>query len=158
MTFARQFLHAFGNASALVGFVTDDFPIGSWQKRSIDGVEYDFFALFSEPKSAKKPLIPRRLRVYFNLIKYRKKILEYEAELTVTRSPEVIVPISKWGYKKLVFYFAGTGNPLAISRRWYGRRLARFYDRFFFPSLAHVDTILAAADKENIADTIKRSA
>lgn len=157
LTFAKQMLNAFGNELALVGLVTEQFPIGSWQKRNINGIEYDFFALFHATKTANKPLIPRRLRVMIALLKYKKKIKEVEADLVVTRSPEVIIPISRWTFPKICYYFAGTGNPLEISRRSYGRIMAKFYDRIFFPSLKKISIILAAADKTNIIDTVKRS-
>lgn len=157
LTFAKQLLEVFGNKLFLVGIVTDEFPIGSWQKKNINDIEYNYFALFNASKTAKKPFLPRRLRVLLALLKHKKKIKQISADLVLTRSPEVIIPVSKWGYRKVCYYFAGTGNPLAISRRWYGRVLSGFYDRFFFPSLKKVNIILAAADTENINRTIVRS-
>lgn len=157
LTFAKQLLKVFGNELALVGFVTEDFPIGSWQKKTISGIEYNFFALFKDKKTSKKPIIPRRLRTMLAIIKYKKAIKQFTPSLAITRCPEIVFPVSRWKYPKFCYYFAGTGNPLAISRRWYGRLIAGFYDSIFFPSLSKVNIILAAADDENINETLLRS-
>lgn len=157
LTFAKQMIHAFGDQLALVGITTEEFPIGSWQRKVIHGREFRFFALFKTAQISRKPLVPRRFRVLFALIRYKKQIKEMQAEIVMTRAPEVIFPASNWGYSKLCYYFAGTGNPLELSQRWYGRLFAKFFDRVFLPRLRKVTILLAAADLESINEITHRS-
>lgn len=157
LTFAKQLMTVFGNDITLVGFVTDDSPLGVWHKRIINDIEYDFFALFRAKNTSKKPLVPRRLRVWINLVLYKEKILQVKPNLVVTQSPEVVIPVSGWGYKNFCYYIAGAGNPLALSRRRYARLLAGFYDSIYFPALKKISVVLAAADNDSIKDLIRRS-
>ncbi len=157
LTFAKNMLNAFGNDLILVGISTDDTPIGKWVKKEINGTLYDFLSVQRKNERTTKALIPQRIVFYYKIIKYKNKILQRHTGIIFTRTPDVILAIRKWKLKKRIFCFAGTGNPMALSQRWYGRMFARFFDDLFFPNLSKVDTILAAADTKHIEDAIKRS-
>jgi len=157
LTFAKNMLNAFGNDLILVGISTDDTPVGRWVKKEINGIVYDFLSVDRKAVITKKSLIPQRIVFYFKIRKYKKLILQKQSDIIFTRTPDVILAIKRWKFKKRIFCFAGTGNPMALSQRWYGRMFARFFDGLFFPGLSKVDVILAAADTEHIKDAIKRS-
>ncbi len=157
LTFAKNMLNAFGNDLILVGITTDDTPVGVWVKKEINGVLYDFLSVQRKKERTKKSFIPQRIVFYFKVRKYKKKILQKQSRIIFTRTPDVIFAARRWKLKKRIFCFAGTGNPMALGQRWYGRIFARFFDELFFPALSEVDVILAAADTEHIKDTVKRS-
>ena len=157
LSFGRQMVQAFGNELDLVGITTDDTPVGKWIKKEINGVSFNYFSLHKANKVVGKPFIPRRLSTYYYLTKYRRKILNKEYENAFCNAPETLLAIQKWGIKNLTYYFSGMGNPLSISRRWYGRMIASAFDPIFLPSLKKASLILAASDTENINKTIQSS-
>lgn len=158
LSFARQMVNVFGEEMDIVGISTDDnATVGNWSSIIINDNKLNFFSLFRTISTAKKPIIPRRLQVYAALKKYKAKILRKQYDLIFTRSPEIVMAIENWRNIKKVYYFAGTGNPLAISRRLSGRVLSAFYDDLFFPKLKNFNLIMAAADDQSISETVKRS-
>lgn len=158
LSFARQMVKVFGKELDYVGISTDDSTtVGKWSSIIINDNKFNFFPLFSTISTAKKPIIPRRLQVYAALKRYKSKILRRQYDIVFTRSPEIVMAIENWKNIKKVYYFAGTGNPLSISRRWYGRILSVFYDDVFFPKLKKFSLVMAAADDQSIFETVKRS-
>lgn len=157
LSFAKQIIQTYGNEFKLVGISTANMPIGIWTKKEIHNFSFDYFSLYENTVTAKKPLIPRRLSFFFALKKYKKAILSEDVDVVITRAPEAVLAISRWNIPQKIYYFAGTANPLSISRRWYGRVLSIVYDSIFFPTLKRFTKILAAADIENILEVEKRS-
>jgi glycosyltransferase involved in cell wall biosynthesis len=158
LSFARQMIKVFGKELDIVGISTDNkATTGKWSSIIINDNKLNFFSLFATISTAKKPIIPRRLQVYGALKKYKTKILRKRYDFIFTRSPEIVMAIENWKNIKKVYYFAGVGNPLAISRFWYGRVLSVFYDDVFFSKLKKYNLLMAAADDQSILETVKRS-
>lgn len=157
LTFAKQMLNVFGSELKLIGISTENISIGCWTKKTIDEVEYDFLPYLYLPKSSKRPLIPLRLRNYFALRKYRKEIIGHHLSNVMTQSPDCLLAIINFNFPNVCYYFAGTENPLLISRYKFARSISFFYDRYFLPKLSKVQLILAAANENAINDLVFRS-
>jgi len=157
LTTARQFLTLYGNRLALVGVSTDDSPVGQWTRRTIDGVEYDFFSIGRMDPAQKKPLIPRRLDAYLRLRHHRKRILSLGVGAAWVLAPEVMLAIGKWGLR-VAYKFCGVENPLTMPRYAIGKWLAGPFERQLFAALAeHSELITAAADAAAIEGLRQRS-
>lgn len=53
LAFVRNLISAYGRDAKLVGITTDkDTPIGKWTKTTINGIEYDFYAVAYEEKTS----------------------------------------------------------------------------------------------------------
>lgn len=158
LSFARHMLGAFGNDLKLVGIDTaNECKVGAWMKRSIDGIEYDYFCVGSVKKSSKKPLIPSRITAYLQMRKYMRKILRTSYDYILIQTPEVLLSLPKKVLNKVCLIMPGVENPLTISRYKILQRFARFYDGFFFKKASHVNAILPAADEKSIEAFIARS-
>jgi glycosyltransferase involved in cell wall biosynthesis len=156
LSFAKQLLTAFGDQLVLVGLSTDDTPVGVWVKKEINNVTYDFFAVRKSNISNKKSIIPGRLKSYFAVRKYRKEIFKHGIENVFVQTPEVLFAIHQINSINLCTRIPGVENPLSISRYWYGKYFAKFFDILFFHALRKSNTILASADKFAIIDFLKR--
>ena len=157
LTFAKQMVAIFGNELKLIGISTEKCNIGHWTTKTIDDVEYDFFPYLYLPKSSRKPFIPLRLRNYFALCKYRKRIIGLHLSNVITRSPDSFLAIRNFNFPNICYYFAGTENPLLISRYKFARNISFLYDRYFLPKLSKVQLILAADNENAIKDLVFRS-
>jgi glycosyltransferase involved in cell wall biosynthesis len=156
LSFAKQLLTAFGDQLVLVGLSTDDTPVGVWVKKEINNVSYDFFAVHKSIKTSKKSIIPGRLKSYFAVRKYRKEIFKHNIENVFVQTPEVLFAINRINYINLCTRIPGVENPMSISRYWYGKYFAKFFDVLFFQALKKSNKILASADKIAIIDFLKR--
>ena len=157
LSFARHMLGAFGNELKLVGIDTaNECKVGAWMKRSIDGIEYDYFCVGSVKKSSKKPLIPSRITAYLQMRKYMRKILRTSYDYILIQTPEVLLSLPKKVLNKVCLIMPGVENPLTISRYKILQRFAGFYDGFFFKKASHVNAILPAADEKSIEAFIAR--
>lgn len=156
LSFAKQMLTAFGNELILVGLSTDDTPVGIWGKKEINNVTYDYFAVRKTSKISKKSIIPGRLKSYLAVRKYRKEIFKFDVKNVFVQTPEVLFAINKIKFINLCTRIPGVENPLSISRYWYGKYFAKFFDILFFRSLKKSDLILASADKNAIINFLKR--
>lgn len=158
LTFAKQMIKCFGNDLILIGLATDDTPIGKWTKKTIDGITYDYFPYIYLQKSSKKPIIPLRLRNYLALKKYKREIESINLFNVIVQSPDTLFAAIKYLKNVNICYrFAGTENPLAISRYRWARLISFLYDKYFLPKLSWMNLILAAADSNAINDLISRS-
>ena len=158
LSFARQLLQVFGERFALVGVCADDGPIGRWVERRILGRSFLFFGLAKEDPSIQRPFIPRRLSSYFRLRRYKSQILSLGADCAFVQAPEVMIAVSDWNFSRLCYRFAGTDNPLAMPRYWWGKALATQFDKSLFRALQDkAELILASADNEAIDTLVHRS-
>jgi len=150
LTTIKQLIAVFGNRLALVGISTDDGPIGQWSKKTIGGVEFDFFSFKRVDPTVPKPRIPRRLDAYLRLKQHKKKILALGLDAAYVIAPEVMLAIKGWGLR-IAYTFAGVENPLTMPRYAFGKWLAVPFERALFAALAeHSELILAAADQNAI--------
>lgn len=150
LSFAKQMLSAFGSELSLVGLTTDNTPVGCWVKKKINGIEYDFFSVRRVNITSKKTLIPVRLKSFFAVIKYRKKIFETNFRNVFIQTPEVLFALAGYNNLNLCTRIPGVENPLSVSRYWYSKYFASIFDYFFFRSLTKSNLILASADKNAI--------
>ena len=159
LSFAIHMLGAFGNQLKLVGINTEknDIPVGTWTKRKINGIEYDYFNLKNATKNSIRPIIPGRITGYFRLKRYIKKVMNTDYEKIVIQTPEVLFAIPQQHLSKTCLIMPGVENPLIISRYKWARKLAKMYDRFFFKKAKHASIIMAAADNKAIKEFIERS-
>jgi glycosyltransferase involved in cell wall biosynthesis len=123
----------------------------------IDNIYYDYFPYLYLPKQSKKPLIPLRLQNYFALRKYKKEIQTLKLKNVIIQSPDTALAIMNFCFENICYRFAGTDNPLSLSRYKIARSFAFIYDKFFLPKLSRINLLLAAADKESIDQLILRS-
>jgi glycosyltransferase involved in cell wall biosynthesis len=157
LSFARQMMYAFGNRLALVGITTDNTPIGKWVEKEIDGIRYQFFSVGRRKGLARKPIIPERLSMFIDLMRYRNKILSSGINNVFTQAPEILMVVSRWHMKSICYDFPGVENPLVMPRYSWGKMLINLYDKELFKALKKVDVILACADEASIQALTRRS-
>jgi glycosyltransferase involved in cell wall biosynthesis len=156
-SFARQMMSAFGEDLALVGFSTDDTPVGVWVQKEFMGKQFLFLSIARLTPSAKKPLIPLRIRSYFGFRAYRKQIMSLGIGLAFTQSMDAVMGFHRWGWKSICFSFAGTANPLAMSRYKGAQYFAKLWDERLVVALKNVTVILASADDREIQAFVDRT-
>lgn len=156
LTFARQMMKTFGTRLALVGISTDSTPVGAWVKKSFDGRCFDYFAFANKKISTRRPLVPARLSALLGIKNYKKQIKSRDAKFAFLQAPEMLMAVQKWGWKSLCYRLPGVSNPLLMPRYPWGRIFARLYERKFLSLLKDVDTVLASAGTDAIAELAKR--
>ena len=157
LTFARNVLAALSNNIILVGISTDHHPVGRWFTLERNGDQHRFFAFMKGTRKPGKPFIPMRIKVYFKLLLYRKRILAGCSKIVFIQSPEVLLAFSKFKHLSIIYRFAGVENPLLVSRYPYAKYLARLYDWFFLPQAAKASKVLVTSDSKGVKELCKRS-
>lgn len=151
LTFARNLMLSFSNELALVGITTEkDDPILKWFKKEINGFEYNFFALARYDKSKSKHIIPDRLICFILLKMYKKRILKIGVQNAFIQRPEILIAVRNFAIQNICYQFAGLENPLRISKYWYSRYFATYFDKIFFDNFRNVKVILAAGNEDEI--------
>lgn len=158
LTRAKNFLVSFGSELVLIGITNEKKdPIGKWFRKTINGTEYDYFALAYYSKENTKHFIPDRFVTFFLLKYYRKQILEFRISNIFIQRQEVLQALHNFGYQNTCYCFAGLENPLAISKYKYAHLLAEYFENSFFKHLKKVQCILAAGNDEAIREMVARS-
>jgi glycosyltransferase involved in cell wall biosynthesis len=159
LSFSRQLIEQFKSEVALVGLVTDDIdPVGKWFVKEINGISYKYFGINRYKKSGKRPLVPIRIQTFISLLFYLPRIRKIGIRNVFTRSPQFLFALKMFKWQSVCFCFAGIANSVAHSRYKYLRVLAVNYEKRLFRTLKEVaDVILASADRESIADAVKRT-
>lgn len=158
LSFAKQLIKAFGNELALVGVTTDnETPVGRWTTKIIEGIKYDFFSVKRVYPTAKKGIIPSRIKTYFCVKKYKKRILAYGCNNVIIQTPEIFFNFKNFQNLNICLVLPGLGNPLKISRYSYGKYFATAYEKKFFKAIDQAQLLMAAADKNAINNFIGRS-
>ncbi|KAF0236786.1 MAG: glycosyl transferase group [Prolixibacteraceae bacterium] len=153
LAFVKNLLQSFNGELILVGVSTDNDKIGVWAEKEIGGRKYKFFPFISGKREKNKPIIPMRLRVYLNLKRHRKKILNGCGKIIVIQAPEVLLALrNRLTDKEICFLFPGIENPLKFSRYFYARVFTKIYDRLFLSVVTSAKWILAAADSNAISE------
>lgn len=149
---ARQLMAAFGPEVALVGIAgDDDTPLGTWTRKSFNGVTHDFFAVARVRRMPEQPRIPLRLQAFLALRRHRRDVLTHPCRNFLIQGPEILLALGRPADSRLCMRLTGVENPLERSRYWYGKLFARWFEKRFIHSLRGADTILAAADDAAIA-------
>ena len=158
LSMSKNLMSAFGDRLALVGVTTSkNDQIGTWFKKNIDGVVYDFFALARFNIKKTKHFLPDRLMSYVLLRYYKKEILDINIQNVFVQRHEILPAINGFGLKNICFRFPGLESPLKISKYWFSKYLENHFNRLFFSSFRNVKTILASGDEDSILDMVKRS-
>ncbi len=157
LTFAKNLMDSFGNRLALVGITTSRHdPVGRWVKKSINGIEYDFFAIARYNRALTRNVIPDRLVNFLFAKYYKKRILGIGINNIFVQRHESMIAIS--GPEMNICYsFAGLDNPLSISKYSYAGLVAKWFERKFFRKIGYAGTILARGDDDAIRDMLSRS-
>jgi len=157
LTFAKNMMESFGSELALAGITTSkNDPVGKWFRKSINGTEYDFFAMARYNRFRTRNIIPDRI-VNFILANYfKRRILTIGIDNLFVQRHESLIAFANAG-KNICYSFAGLENPLNISKYSYAGMLAKMFERKFFKKLVHVNTILARGDDDAIREMVERS-
>lgn len=157
LTFAKNMMSAFKGELALAGITTSAHdPIGRWFKKSINGIEYDFFAMARYNSTRIKKIIPDRLVNYLLLTIYKYKILNIGIDNVFIQRPESLIAVA-CSAKNICYSFAGLDNPLVISKYSYAGLLAAWFDNRFFRKIGFAKAILARGDEAAIKEMLARS-
>ena len=156
-SFCRQMMSAFGNRLALVGFSTDDTPVGRWQQKTFDGISYQFFSVKRVTPQARKPLVPLRITSYRAFRRYRRQILSLGVRNAFTQAPETLLATYHENWNSYCYASPGIQNALDMSRYPWARLIATTYERRFARALSTVQLILAAADQKEIDGFVERT-
>jgi glycosyltransferase involved in cell wall biosynthesis len=158
LSFAKNLISAFGDDLTLVGITTDkNDPVGRWFKKRINGLTLDYFALARYNSLKTKYLIPDRLVCFLLFRYYKKKILSIPFKNVFVQRQEILLAIRDFKYQNICYNFPGLENPLKISKYWYGKYLAKEFDKVFFNCFKSVKLILAAGDDRAIEEMRVRS-
>lgn len=158
LSFAKNLMSSFGNDLALVGITNDKRdPIGKWFKKQINGVVHDYFAFAFYSQKVTKHYIPDRLAGYFYVRYFRQKIFRLGIKNIFVQRQEILYALSNTEDKNFCYCFAGLENPLGVSKYWYAKYIADYFEKLFFKSLLTVQLILASGDEVAIREMIIRS-
>ena len=158
LSFALHMLGAFGNQLKLVGIDTErEHPIGTWSKKRVNNIDYDYFCVGRVEKKDKKPLIPNRITAYLQIRKYVSKILKTGYDYIVVQTPEVLLSIPNKYLDRVTLIMPGVENPMEFSRYKFVRRIANLYNLFYFKKVSRVSVILPAADNVAIGELLDRN-
>lgn len=157
LTFAKNLMESFGSELALAGITTSkNDPVGKWFRKSINGTEYDFFAMARYNRSRTRNIIPDRIVNLILANYFKKRILTIGIDNLFVQRHESLIAFANAG-KNICYSFPGLENPLNISKYSYAGPLAKMFERRFFKKLVHVNTILARGDDDAIREMLARS-
>jgi len=156
LTFSRQLLRFFGPRLALVGATCADDPLGRWIEKRLQGHSAAFLAVGRLKPGSARPLLPRRLRFYLQLRRYRRAILASGARHAIILAPEALLAVRDWGLE-ICYHFSGVENPLLRSRYRWARPLARWFDGAHMRSASQARLVMAHADAAAIDALAARS-
>ncbi len=156
LAFARQIMCSFGREVALVGFTTDGTPVGKWGVKRFGRDIHAFLPIGRWQPSARRPVVPARLRVFKQTYQHRRAIMSSGIGCVFTQCMEVLLAARTWGWESICFNFPGIENPFRISRYRWARVLANPCDRMLGRVLRRVDVVLASADRDAMASLSDR--
>jgi glycosyltransferase involved in cell wall biosynthesis len=157
LTFAKNMMESFGSELALAGITTSkNDPVGKWFRKSINGSEYDFFAMARYNRSRTRNIIPDRIVNLILANYFKRRILTIGIDNLFVQRHESLIAFANAG-KNICYSFPGLENPLNISKYSYAGPLAKMFERRFFKKLVHVNTILARGDDDAIREMVARS-
>jgi len=157
LSFAKQLISSFGGNVILIGLTNNKEELGKWTKKNLNGNEYNFFPYLYLPKDSKKPLIPVRFKNFLALRKYKHEIKKNGFKNVLLQSPDTFLGTMDFGFKNTCYRFAGTENPLSISRYKFAHIFSFAFDKFFLSKLSKINLVLASADNQSIEELIIRS-
>lgn len=161
LSFCTQLLDAFpDNYFKLIGISTNHLePIGRWQKKIINNKEYEFYPLLFSNTYSAKGIIPKRLRFFFALYKYKRKIFFKENFYHIfTHAPETLLALDINSVNiKVLHFMHGIENPLLMPRFKWGILFSGIFWKLYLKKLNRCDYIAAASDSLNIEQFKKKN-
>lgn len=153
LTFAKQMAKAMNGEMDLVGCATGgETPLRKWITEKIEGHDYRIFYLCREENTTSRPLVPRRISVWWSVKRYAGLLPLESYDCIVVQTPEVLLALPKKVLNKVCLVMPGVSNPLSISRYPFARKFASLYNKVFFARARYCRCILAAAGAAAIAD------
>lgn len=157
LSFVRNMMKAYGDQLCLAGCSTDDTPVGEWTKKTVDGVQYDYFSVMKTEKDSRKPLVPNRIKGYFALRRHIGRLLGHEFDWIFIQAPEVLFALPDRVLGKVAIDLPGLHNPLSGSRYKFAQRFDKIYDKAFLNRLAKVKHVWATGSSSDIRHLVQRS-
>ena len=154
LTFAKQLIKVLPSEKiALVGITTENIKIGEWATIWETNQSFEFFPILRLNPNKKKPLIPLRLKSFFALLFFLRKIRNRPYRFVFTQTPQFIFALSLFSWKSICFCFAGLGNSVKLSKYKSLRFLGGMYETILLNLLNKNTTcIFAAADTNSIQE------
>lgn len=160
-TFARHMLSLYREKLAISSYCSDkSLPTGRWIKRSFEGSSIWYFSRGYQVKyNSRKPLIPLRIKAYFNSKRYMPSIINKEHHGVFIDSPEILFAAAQFSLDKLCYRFAGVNNPVANSRYILFRSLGKVFEHHHISVLRRMkpELMLASADFDAINEFHERT-
>lgn len=158
LTFAKQMAKAMEGDMDLVGCSTDKSKkLRTWITERIEGYDYRIFYLCRENNTTLRPVVPRRITVYYYVKRHVRMLQLEEYDCIVIQTPEVLLGLPKYVLNKVCLVMPGVSNPLSISRYSFARHFSSLYNKVFFRIARRCRCVLAAAGIEAIAEFEDRS-
>ncbi|MBF8148508.1 glycosyltransferase family 4 protein [Winogradskyella sp. F6397] len=160
-TFAKHMLNSYGNEIVITSYCNDNsIEVGKWIKRKYGANEIWFLSRgANEYRKDKKPVIPKRIKAYFNAKYFLKVIRGSGIRNVFIDSPDVLFAVSGTNWESVCYRFAGVNNPISYSRYAWAKKFGKLYETLLVRALKKInpETILASADKEAIVEFHKRT-
>ena len=162
LSFARNLISLYGSDVSIVRISTDTNErhlVGKWDNVVIDGITYNSFLVGVINQSSNKPIIPRRIKSLFYMLKWRKKIFANppKYDYIFVQTPEVMLSLPKNLLNQTCARLPGLENPLIYSRYRWAAVFSRIYMHLLYNRLSAVPKILATSNKASITQFIERS-
>lgn len=159
LSFCSQLLDVFPEGYfKLVGITTHkDHKIGVWQTITIGDCDFEFFPVYFLPPDQIKGFWPERLKLFVNLLKFRKRIFGLEKQPRIlSNTPEALIAITLFGKKtKILHFLHGVENPLKMPRFKWGKAIKAPFWNLFLRALSKADYRAATADAANLKEFIE---
>lgn len=124
--------------------------VGKWNKKIINGIEYDYLPITKVLKEKEKSKIPFRLRLVLGTIKYYKRICKKNLNSIYIHSAELIIPFLHEKAMNIIYHVHGDPRgTLKISRFpiFRGDLISKVYNKLIDLSMRKSDLIIWAADR-----------
>jgi glycosyltransferase involved in cell wall biosynthesis len=159
LSYCLQLIETFPSSTfALVGITTDEKDeVGRWQKKKINGAEFDYLPVYYTMKSNEKGIIPNRMKFLFFLKKFSKTIFSSNYNKIFVHAPESLFSIPNISKKTVFYFFHGLNNPLKMPRYWYGRLFSNTFQKYFLRKIKQCNFLGAASGNVAIADFISKN-
>lgn len=122
-------------------------PLFVWTRKKVAGRERPFFAFRYIRPASGMPLIPRRIHFLVQVLRAKKRLLEFRPAVVYAQSVEAALPFLVGRQTvPVVFRLAGANNPLSFSRFSWGRfaLFQKLYELFFLrPVIRRSHSIIA---------------
>lgn len=151
LTFARNFIAAYGDEFHYLGYGLEGDTIGSWVVAADRGGRLpNFFFVSKCAIEEGKRIFPARLTACLKFIRHILKLRRRRFGVIFVQSPEALFCASLLKADRIVYRFAGIANPLVFSRYLWARNFAVVFDAIFFSFLKRCDLFFVTAQNSDV--------